>query len=172
MASKESIFEEKTNRYLLFGNQIQFDLSHSFPLFDSDFSYLFHKIMEMKIDYIKNDYTSLFNLQDLSFNQTVESFQLFVIDGKLSGKVSSKICDVLKRLPSSISIYSLLLYMIANMCGYKVDKLIYSMGVSYLAGNINNLNSSSVPFPKLKINKKCNLIDEFKIEDFELIHSF
>jgi thymidylate synthase len=158
------------NRFILFGQQFEIDLEQGFPLLGSNLFYLFDKIMEMKTDYIKNDYFSLFNLQDLSFNHTLESFQLFENNGKLSGKLFTKKCDIINRIPVNLSLYALFLYMIANIYGYKVDKLYYSMGISYMLIKDfdKDLFEFKKPFPKLNILKKCNTFDDFTFDDFIL----
>lgn len=163
--NKNNIFDKNTNQYTLFGKQLDFDISNSFPLFDFDLNYVFEKIMELKFDYLKNNIFDIFKL-DLSFNKNLESFYIFEIDGYLYGNVYSKKCNIFTRLPISISIYSLFLYMIANIYDLKVKSLVYSIGISYT----NNLNDNFFmkPFPKLIINKKINSFDDFNIKNFEL----
>lgn len=165
---KESVLDH--NRYISFGQQFEIDLEKGFPLLGCNLDFLFNKIMEMKIEYKKNDYFSLFSLQNLSFNHTLESFQIFENNGKLSGKLYTKKCDVINRIPNNLSLYALFLYMIAAFYDYKVDKLYYSMGISYmLITDIEkDLFEFKKPFPKLTIVKKCEIFEDFTFDCFQL----
>ena len=157
--------EHKHDRIVSFGNQIEFDLSDHFPLLNINFSYILDKILEFKLEY-PSKLESIFMLQNFSLNPTIESFQLHVKNGLvLEGKVSIKVCDIFNRLPIRIVMYSLLLHMIPHILGYKVGKIIYSMGEVYiLSKDIDKeLITNKANF---SIIKKCEKFEDFTIDCF------
>lgn len=157
--------EHKTNRLVLFGDQFEIDLSKSFPLLNTNFSYILDKILEFKIEYPSN-LESVFMLQNFSLNPTTETFQLYVKnDSVLEGKISIKICDAYNRLPLRIGIYSLLLQMVSHMLNYKVGRIICSMGETYLL--LKDLDKElTVNKLNLAIVKKCEIFEDFTLDCF------
>jgi len=155
----------KKDRIISFGDQFEIDLSNSFPLLNINLSFVLDKILEFKVE-CPSKLESIFILQNFSLNPTLESFQLHVKNGSvLEGKVYIKVCDIYNRLPIRIVMYSLLLHMISHILGYKVGKIIYSMGEVYLLAKDvdkdlpdNNIN--------LSIIKKCEIFKDFTLDCF------
>ncbi|RXM37215.1 Thymidylate synthase [Acipenser ruthenus] len=76
--------------------------------------------------------------------------QFYVCNGELSCQLYQRSGDMGLGVPFNIASYALLTYMIAHITGLKLQR-------------------EPRPFPKLKILRKVNSIDDFKAEDFEII---
>ena len=101
-------------------------------------------------------------------------FQLNVIKGKLYMQLYQRSSDVLLGLPFNIAQYSALLMMIAKLTGLEAREFVVSIGDAHLYTNQleaakEQLKRKPYPFPKLIINGDQKTIDDFKIEDFELV---
>lgn len=101
-------------------------------------------------------------------------FQLDVIKGKLYMQLYQRSSDVFLGLPFNIAQYSELLLMIAKLTGLEARELVVSIGDAHLYQNQLEAAREQVvrkpmKFPKLIINGDQKTIDDFKIEDFELV---
>src|SRR3990172_4249939 len=101
-------------------------------------------------------------------------FQLDVRNKKLSLHLYMRSADFFLGVPFNIASYSLLTMMLAQVTGLKVSEFILTFGDVHLYSNHfkqvrEQLKRKPRPFPKMKINPKVTNIDDFKIEDFELI---
>ena len=77
-------------------------------------------------------------------------------------------------IPFNIASYSLLVCMMAQVCGLKPGEFIHNMGNTHVYLNhVGPLQEQIVrtprPFPILKINPQVKDIDEFRAEDFSLV---
>ena len=77
-------------------------------------------------------------------------------------------------VPFNIASYSLLLMMIAQITGYKPGDFVHTFGDAHIYENHfdqvkEQLKRKPKLFPEMKINPKVKNIDDFKLEDFELI---
>lgn len=102
------------------------------------------------------------------------SFQFYVHNGKISCHLYQRSCDILLGLPFNIASYALLTYMIGNICNLKPDELIISLGDVHIYKNqIKNveelINRIPYQFPKMIIKNKKESIEDFRIDDFEII---
>ena len=102
-------------------------------------------------------------------------FQLDVIKGKLYMQLYQRASDVLLGLPFNIAQYSALLLMIAKLTRLEAREFIVSIGDAHLYTNQleaagEQLKRKPLPFPQLKIHGLQKTIDDFKIEDFELLN--
>ncbi|XP_067257431.1 thymidylate synthase isoform X2 [Chanodichthys erythropterus] len=75
--------------------------------------------------------------------------QFYVSDGELSCQLYQRSGDIGLGVPFNIASYALLTYMIAHITGLKIQR-------------------EPRPFPKLKIKRKVEQIDDFSAEDFEI----
>ena len=104
-------------------------------------------------------------------------FQFYVADGKLSCQLYQRSCDVFLGVPFNIASYSLLIMIIAQICGLKPGEFVWTGGDVHLYSNHmeqTNLQLSRKndirPLPMMKINPAKNKLEDFVIEDFELIN--
>jgi len=103
-------------------------------------------------------------------------FQFYVADGKLSCQLYQRSCDTFLGIPLNIASYSLLTMIIAQICGLKVGEFVWTGGDVHLYSNhieqaklqLTRRNDIR-PLPKMKINPNKNKIEDFTIDDFELI---
>jgi thymidylate synthase len=103
-------------------------------------------------------------------------FQFYVADGKLSCQLYQRSCDTFLGIPLNIASYSLLTMIIAQICGLKPGEFVWTGGDVHLY--LNHLEQANLqlsrrndirPMPKMKINQNKNKIEDFTIDDFELI---
>lgn len=103
-------------------------------------------------------------------------FQFYVADGKLSCQLYQRSCDTFLGVPFNIASYSLLTMIIAQICDLKVGEFIWTGGDTHLY--LNHLEQANLqlsrrndirPMPKMKINPDIKNIEDFTINDFELI---
>lgn len=103
-------------------------------------------------------------------------FQFYVAEGKLSCQLYQRSCDTFLGVPFNIASYSLLIHIIAQVCNLEVGEFVWTGGDVHLYSNheeqallqISRKNDIR-PLPKMKINPLKKNIEDFVIEDFELI---
>jgi len=101
--------------------------------------------------------------------------QFNVIDDKLSCALTQRSCDIGLGVPFNILSYSLLTHLIAKHCDLEVDEFIYFMGNVHIYDDHieplkKQIENNILEFPKLRINIKRDNIDDYKLEDFELLN--
>jgi len=101
-------------------------------------------------------------------------FQFDVTKGKLRLQLYQRSWDVFLGAPFNIAQYAMLLHMVAYITGLEPRELIISAGSAHLYKNHieaakEQLKRKPHPFPRLKISGKTESIDDFKVENFELI---
>lgn len=99
--------------------------------------------------------------------------QFYVADGKLSCQLYQRSCDMGLGVPFNIASYALLTIMIAHVTNLEPGEFIHTLGDAHVYSNhFDQLNQqiSREPraFPKMKIGRKVNSIEEFEMKDFEL----
>ncbi|KAK9877240.1 hypothetical protein WA026_016984 [Henosepilachna vigintioctopunctata] len=100
--------------------------------------------------------------------------QFFVGNGELSCMLYQRSADMGLGVPFNIASYALLTYMIAHLTNLLPGEFIHTLGDSHIYFNHVEALKQQVhreprPFPKLKIKRKVESIDDFKFDDFELI---
>jgi thymidylate synthase len=102
-------------------------------------------------------------------------FQFYVVNNKLSCKLTQRSADAFLGVPFNIASYSLLTHMVAQQCNLKVGEFIWSGGdchiyLNHLEQIDLQLTRQSYPLPKLVIKRKPNSIFEYQYEDFEIMN--
>lgn len=103
-------------------------------------------------------------------------FQFYVVDKKLSCQLYQRSCDTFLGIPLNIASYSLLTMIIAQICGLEAGEFVWTGGDVHLY--LNHLEQASLqisrrndirPLPKMKINTVKMKLEDFTIDDFELV---
>lgn len=103
-------------------------------------------------------------------------FQFYVVNGKLSCQLYQRSCDTFLGIPLNIASYSLLTMIIAQICGLEPGEFVWTGGDVHLY--LNHLEQAKLqlsrrndirPLPKMKINPKKMKLEDFTIDDFELV---
>jgi len=102
-------------------------------------------------------------------------FQFFVDNNKLSLQMYQRSCDMFLGVPFNIASYSLLLHMVAQVTNKKPYEFVHTLGDAHIYHNHfeqvkEQLTRKPLPLPQLKLNPKIKDIDDFKIEDIELVN--
>ena len=101
--------------------------------------------------------------------------QFNVIDDKLSCALTQRSCDMGLGVPFNILSYSLLTHLIAKHCDLEVDEFVYFMGNVHIYDDHieplkKQIENDILEFPTLRINSKRDTIDDYRLEDFELLN--
>ena len=102
-------------------------------------------------------------------------FQFYVADGRLSLQLYQRSADCFLGVPFNIASYSLLLLMVAQVCGLEPGEFVHTTGDTHLYLNHmeqTDLQLSREPrqLPQMRLNPDVKNIFDFKYEDFELIN--
>jgi len=102
-------------------------------------------------------------------------FQFYVEDGALSCKLYQRSADFFLGVPFNIASYALLTMMVAKVCGLKPGNFIHTFGDAHIYTNHieqvkQQLSRDTKELPKMLIHGNQKSIDDFKIEDFELVN--
>ncbi|XP_066137779.1 thymidylate synthase isoform X2 [Euwallacea fornicatus] len=100
--------------------------------------------------------------------------QFYVANGELSCQLYQRSADMGLGVPFNIASYALLTYMIAHVTNLSPGEFIHTMGDSHVYLNHVDALSEQItreprPFPRLHIKRKVENIDNFTIDDFELV---
>ena len=98
-------------------------------------------------------------------------FQFYVVNNKLSCKLTQRSADAFLGVPFNIASYSLLTHMVAQQCNLDVGEFIWSGGdchiyLNHLDQVKTQLSRQPYPLPCLEIIRKPNSILDYKFEDF------
>ena len=93
----------------------------------------------------------------------------------LSCQMYQRSVDTMLGLPFNIASYALLTHMLAQVCDYKVDRLIMNLGDTHIyrdhfegaTEQLKRRHLVKAP-PKLVLNPRIALIEDFKLEDATL----
>ncbi|GMH51754.1 hypothetical protein TrRE_jg3413 [Triparma retinervis] len=99
--------------------------------------------------------------------------QFFVANGELSAQMYQRSADLGLGVPFNIASYSLLVRMVAKVCGLKAGEFIHVIGDAHVYLNHvdalkEQLERKPRRFPKLVIGGEQEDIDGFKMEDFKI----
>ncbi|UTM04615.1 thymidylate synthase [Equid gammaherpesvirus 2] len=99
--------------------------------------------------------------------------QFYVAGGELSCQLYQRSGDMGLGVPFNIASYSLLTYMVAHLTGLEPGDFIHVLGDAHVYLNHVEplklqLTRSPRPFPRLRILRRVEDIDDFRAEDFAL----
>lgn len=94
-------------------------------------------------------------------------------DRRLSCQLYQRSGDVFLGVPFNIASYALLTYLIAQVCGFGLGDLVYTLGDVHLYQNhltpaTQQLTRTPYPWPKLVLNRNIASLFAFKITDIQL----
>lgn len=100
--------------------------------------------------------------------------QFYVVNNKLSCKLTQRSADAFLGVPFNIASYSLLTHMIAQQSNLEVGEFIWSGGDCHIYLNhieqVNlQLTRQPYPLPKLVIKRKPGSLFDYQYEDFEML---
>ena len=100
-------------------------------------------------------------------------YQFYVCDGKLSLQLYQRSGDIFLGIPFNIASYSLLLMMVAEVCGLQPGTFVHTIGDAHIYSNhmeqVNiQLQREPYPLPKMVIKRHVDNIEDFQYDDFEL----
>ncbi len=101
-------------------------------------------------------------------------FQFYVLDGRLSCQLYQRSADIFLGVPFNIASYSLLVMMIAQVCGLQLGDFVHTLGDAHLYANHLDqarlqLGRAPYPLPQLKLNPEVRDIFGFTYPDFTLL---
>lgn len=101
-------------------------------------------------------------------------FQFYVNDGVLSCQLYQRSADIFLGVPFNIASYSLLLMMVAQVCGLRPGEFIHTLGDSHIY--LNHIEQVELQLtreprdlPLMKLNPEIMELTDFRFEDFELM---
>ncbi|KAL7306846.1 thymidylate synthase-like [Trichogramma pretiosum] len=99
--------------------------------------------------------------------------QFYVCNGELSCHLYQRAGDMGLGVPFNIASYSLLTCMIAHVAKLKPGDFVHTMGDAHVYRNHveavkEQIKREPKPFPKFRIVREVNDIDDFKFSDFEI----
>jgi len=103
-------------------------------------------------------------------------FQFYVANGKLSCQLYQRSCDTFLGVPFNIASYALFTMILAQVTGLQPGEFVWTGGDVHLYSNhmdqvklqLSRRNDIR-PLPKMEINPNKMKIEDFTIEDFELV---
>ena len=100
-------------------------------------------------------------------------FQFYVENGTLSCQLYQRSADIFLGVPFNIASYSLLLIMVAQVCGLKPGTFVHTFGDAHIY--LNHIEQVKLQLtrkprslPKMHINQDIKSLFEFTIDDFKL----
>ena len=101
-------------------------------------------------------------------------FQTQVAGGRLNLQMYQRSADVFLGVPFNIASYALLTHMIAQQCGLEPGTFVWTGGDCHLYSNHlaqarKQLGRAPRPLPRLRILRRPESIDAYRLEDFEML---
>jgi len=102
------------------------------------------------------------------------SAQFFVNEGKLDCQMYQRSADTMLGVPFNIASYAFLVYMIGHLTNLKPGRLLTVFGDTHIYNNHipgakEQIKRTPYRFPRLILKRNVTDIDDFKLEDFEIV---
>ena len=99
--------------------------------------------------------------------------QFYIVGDKISAQLYQRSGDIGLGVPFNIASYALLLIMVGHVTGYKPYEFVYTLGDAHVYNNHidalkNQINRIPRDFPKLRIERKIENINDFRYEDIKI----
>jgi len=99
--------------------------------------------------------------------------QFYVANGELSCQLYQRSADMGLGVPFNIASYALLTHMIAHVTGLSAGEFVHTLGDAHVYNNHfdalkEQLTREPLPFPKLRMKRKVENIEDFSIDDLEV----
>ena len=100
--------------------------------------------------------------------------QFYVAEGELSCQLYQRSADMGLGVPFNIASYALLTVMIAHVCDLTPGDFVHTLGDAHVYLNHveplkTQLERAPKPFPKIILKRKVEKIEDFCIDDFEVV---
>ncbi|HLW04710.1 MAG TPA: thymidylate synthase [Azoarcus sp.] len=100
-------------------------------------------------------------------------FQFYVANGRISCQLYQRSADIFLGVPFNITSYSLLLLMVAQVCGYRPGDFVWTGGDCHLYSNHleqarEQLTREPRTLPTIRLNPAVKDLFAFRLEDFTL----
>ncbi|MBV8464607.1 MAG: thymidylate synthase [Burkholderiales bacterium] len=100
-------------------------------------------------------------------------FQFYVADGRLSCQLYQRSADLFLGVPFNIASYSLLVLMVAQVCGLEPGDFVWTGGDCHIYSNHMEqvklqLSRDPLPLPTMRLNPDVKDLFAFRYEDFTL----
>jgi thymidylate synthase len=101
-------------------------------------------------------------------------FQFYVADGRLSCQLYQRSADIFLGVPFNIASYALLTHLVAQVTDLRPGEFVHTLGDAHLYVNHLDqarlqLSREPMALPTLRLNPARRALDEFEIEDIELV---
>ena len=101
-------------------------------------------------------------------------FQFYVSEARLSCQLYQRSADVFLGVPFNIASYSLLTYMVAQVCNLEVGEFVHTFGDLHLYNNHIEqarlqMTREPYPLPRMEINPEIKSLFDFEYGDFNLV---
>tara|TARA_B110000977_G_scaffold84695_1_gene113099 strand:- start:11315 stop:12178 length:864 start_codon:yes stop_codon:yes gene_type:complete len=191
------IWDGNSSREFLDANKLEYPTGHLGPVYghqwrhfnaeyvDAETDYTNQGVDQVKqvLDLLRNDPTSrriILSAWNPAQNHIMalpacHTFSQFYVDGdKLSCQLYQRSADIGLGVPFNIASYSLLTYILAKMTGLVPHEFIHTIGDAHIYTNhIEQLKSQMLNEthngPKLIVKEKKRNIEDYTLEDFELL---
>ena len=114
------------------------------------------------------------DVEDMALPPCHTLFQFYVAEGRLSCQLYQRSADIFLGVPFNIASYALLTHMVAQVCDLQVGDFVHTLGDTHLY--LNHVEQARLqlerdprPLPTLRLNPERKSIDEFVIEDVEVL---